>query len=502
MNGLAFVIYKANSTAGLVGKEHFIDFSYNVSSVSTRTISGTDANSLNPSAASSGTNTKYYVAYQQSTSSIKYVEWTAGTNFSNLVTATISDGGGYTLNRYPSISQSNGNPVVSWTANTPSITVCAVRRKISGTWTTFYQVGSYMNYTNNNSKYSTGEGAIIGWRNTYTNVTQFVKLENGSYGTINTLSPTGEIQLSDGLNFNNIKAVTFAGSGSAPYALSPLTYNFQTLSKVTDNENLNYGRTAIVSVNGNEFVYYLGDIKVDGQTVYFNSFVDSLKIEGKPDFNGRLSTNSFYLDNASDFQFTNYYYSLLKETNEKVLQGNDKVDFAIELVSASDNKTVGRFREMNYDKKSVSDSSTIEIKVDCNGLKAGEYYLRLVAETELDVELNITDVQYEEYPELKKMQQDELRFDGTEAIDDYELQNYPNPFNPTTIIKYQLPKDGFVTLKVYDILGKEIKTLVNEYKPSGRYEITFDGSSLASGVYVYKLDVNNFSTSRKFILMK
>ncbi|MDR3625538.1 MAG: right-handed parallel beta-helix repeat-containing protein [Ignavibacteriaceae bacterium] len=80
--------------------------------------------------------------------------------------------------------------------------------------------------------------------------------------------------------------------------------------------------------------------------------------------------------------------------------------------------------------------------------------------------------------------------------------NYPNPFNPTTVIEYQLPKDGFVTLKVYDILGREVKTLVNGFRTKGKYTTIFDGSNLASGIYFYQLRANGFSSIKKMILTK
>ena len=80
--------------------------------------------------------------------------------------------------------------------------------------------------------------------------------------------------------------------------------------------------------------------------------------------------------------------------------------------------------------------------------------------------------------------------------------NYPNPFNPTTKINYQLPKDGFVLLKVYDILGREVATLVNENKQAGNYLITFDASKLSSGVYIYTIRVNDFFQSKKMISIK
>ncbi|HCY74397.1 MAG TPA: hypothetical protein DHV28_00615 [Ignavibacteriales bacterium] len=81
-------------------------------------------------------------------------------------------------------------------------------------------------------------------------------------------------------------------------------------------------------------------------------------------------------------------------------------------------------------------------------------------------------------------------------------QNYPNPFNPSTTIKFQLPKAGMVTLKVYDILGNEVAALVNEEKAAGQYEVNFNASALASGVYIYKIQSGSFINSKKMILLK
>ncbi|HEX9251950.1 MAG TPA: 5'-nucleotidase C-terminal domain-containing protein, partial [Ignavibacteriaceae bacterium] len=81
-------------------------------------------------------------------------------------------------------------------------------------------------------------------------------------------------------------------------------------------------------------------------------------------------------------------------------------------------------------------------------------------------------------------------------------QNYPNPFNPSTTINYSIPEAGNVEMKVYDILGNEVATLVNEAKAPGNYSAVFDASSLASGIYFYKLSANNFLQTKKMILMK
>jgi hypothetical protein len=86
---------------------------------------------------------------------------------------------------------------------------------------------------------------------------------------------------------------------------------------------------------------------------------------------------------------------------------------------------------------------------------------------------------------------------------DYKLfQNYPNPFNPSTNIKFQIKDPRLVTLKVYNILGKEIATLVNEKQSPGVYEVTWDGSGFASGIYFYKLQADDFSEVKKMILIK
>jgi len=86
---------------------------------------------------------------------------------------------------------------------------------------------------------------------------------------------------------------------------------------------------------------------------------------------------------------------------------------------------------------------------------------------------------------------------------EYSLyQNYPNPFNPTTTIKFDLPNDGIIALEIFDILGRRIATLIDDYKPAGSYEQVFNASSLASGVYVYKLQAGDFVSSKKMILLK
>ncbi len=92
---------------------------------------------------------------------------------------------------------------------------------------------------------------------------------------------------------------------------------------------------------------------------------------------------------------------------------------------------------------------------------------------------------------------------GIEPLKKYILsQNYPNPFNPGTIINYKVGSKQFVSLKVYDLLGKELATLVNSEQSAGNYAVEFNGSNLSTGVYFYRLQIGNFIDTKKMILAK
>jgi hypothetical protein len=89
------------------------------------------------------------------------------------------------------------------------------------------------------------------------------------------------------------------------------------------------------------------------------------------------------------------------------------------------------------------------------------------------------------------------------VVKNYELsQNYPNPFNPSTTIKFSVPEAGFVSLKVYNLLGEEVATLVNDVKPASENTVSFDASHLASGLYIYRISAKNYTASKKMMLLK
>jgi len=96
-----------------------------------------------------------------------------------------------------------------------------------------------------------------------------------------------------------------------------------------------------------------------------------------------------------------------------------------------------------------------------------------------------------------------INFISSEIPSNYSLfQNYPNPFNLSTNIKYQISKNSFVILKVYDLLGREISTLVNELQKAGVYEVQFSNSGLTSGIYFYRMQAGNYSETKKMVYIK
>jgi hypothetical protein len=86
---------------------------------------------------------------------------------------------------------------------------------------------------------------------------------------------------------------------------------------------------------------------------------------------------------------------------------------------------------------------------------------------------------------------------------EYKLeQNYPNPFNPVTTINFSISVSGYVSLKIYDVLGKKVAVLVNEKKEAGRYTAEFNGTNFASGVYFYKLEAGSVTSTKRMLLLK
>jgi hypothetical protein len=160
-------------------------------------------------------------------------------------------------------------------------------------------------------------------------------------------------------------------------------------------------------------------------------------------------------------------------------------NFGFEVERSSNNKTFEKIGQVKG--KGTTTEKQKYIFRDANVSSKSKFYYRL---KQVDYDGTVT-------------YSDAIEVDYSIIPDVFSLsQNYPNPFNPVTNIKYQLPELSFVTLKVYDVLGEEVATSVNEGKPAGNYEVVFNRIKLSSGIYYYKLQSNNFIETKKMVLMK
>ena len=110
------------------------------------------------------------------------------------------------------------------------------------------------------------------------------------------------------------------------------------------------------------------------------------------------------------------------------------------------------------------------------------------------------------WSEIRKFKTSGL-YTGIEKLNEIPIEyklhnNFPNPFNPSTVVRFSLPVATQVSLKVYDVMGREVQTLVNERVQAGSYEVKFDGSNLNSGVYFYRIITDEFNDTRRMLLLK
>jgi hypothetical protein len=184
------------------------------------------------------------------------------------------------------------------------------------------------------------------------------------------------------------------------------------------------------------------------------------------------------------------------------LSNEDQIRFKVELIDAETELVIGTYDDVMQTKTTLGDYENISYQVAMNGIGNRIVKLRLSVSNNFNGEYALSNI-YSYDQSLEKGNVKELSWDGGGVVKEYDLaQNFPNPFNPSTTIRYQIPQAGIVTLKIYDILGSEVATLVNEEKLAGKYEVNFNASSLASGVYIYKIQAGSFINSKKMILLK
>ena len=522
-NGEIYVAYKESTSSTLKFWRNYQD-GLGQWQTASGNIPNATSNSINVTLASRDFPNDIHLAWQERTStgtanSIKYIYSNlSGTarNYSSFT--TISGGSGFIHNLNPSISYytSDGSryPIISWTGrdDETQISRTITRTKSSLVWGSYFISGSGVNNTINQSV-TNSDNTVIAWSENNGSSSKYAKRINAQYSCVGTaLSNYGtDISLSGGNSLSQIKALIFKGTGTTPYLINKSTTDFSAtciieqgaLSKITENDTIvTFGRSGIVSINDIEFIFEIGDILVGDSIIQFIEIPDTLAYNSANELNQHTRTNNFTLTPETNFYFSNIYHVVQKSNPDTAITTLDAVNFKAELINALTDQVVGTFDNITYNKNNLEKYANIDYEVDCSGITAGEYYLRLVTNVNCNASYTLANI-YNDNITLAKKNFNKVNFSGSEIPTTYDLaQNFPNPFNPSTTIRYQIPQDGIVTLKIYDILGSEVATLVNEEKVAGKYEVNFNASSLASGVYIYKIQSISFVNSKKMILLK
>jgi hypothetical protein len=452
-----------------------------------------------------------YTSYAHRGQTLEYERISSGSSLENNISPSIS------------LTGSDNTVVVSWKGyNGDALPKelaggeyphkMVTRVKQNGTWGDFFIAGDNVSQVNNNSVSSSSPATVIAWSENNGANAKWIKRVGTTYCNLSPLSHTGAVPVvSNATGLNNIEVMVLNRS-QLPYVIDRCTNNFNIacdqepgigkLAEINNQNALTYGRSGVIIKNGVEFVFNIGDVVNGDSAVNFIPLPDTITWSSDEEINNAVRTDNFQLNQSSSFLFSNYYYVLYKEAADTGLTDLDRVSFRAELVNTSTGNVAGVFDEISYDKNNLEKYNNISYQVNCSGIPEGEYYLRLVTSTQGLCSYNLTNVQ--NYASaLQKRSFTEIYYDGSELPEEYQLsQNYPNPFNPSTTINFHLPQDGFITLKLYDILGKEVTTLAEGYKNRGRYTVSFDASYLASGMYIYRLQAGDFVSSKKMTLIK
>ncbi len=263
------------------------------------------------------------------------------------------------------------------------------------------------------------------------------------------------------------------------------------------------GRFADINIKGTTFRLGLSDILVDNKSIDFVPIRKDDKINSLVQMNSVLESQPFELNNSSTFDYSVVYKFADTLKAKTALGDNGYLKFKVELVDAASGKVLGTYDTLTYNKSQVRKRSLKAYEVSTNGIGNKTVRLRMVISSNADI-TSIEAVQkYSTTSAMSKRSKKSIAYNGSAKVTDYAVsQNYPNPFNPSTMINYQIPKGGFVSLKVYDINGNEVANLVNETKEPGNYGVEFNARNLASGVYFYRIISGDFVQTKKMAILK
>ncbi len=418
----------------------------------------------------------------------------------------VSNGSGYLYNFKPSIIEFNDIPKISWIGsrymeqqNQSTLEYKTILKHLDNN--TYNRFGHHINSVSlERDEYS---NYVLGWSQFDSRSSKFVTNQNNLSQIFN-FGITGDyLKIGNGSDLDNMYGMIY-DAGSLPYKFiqsNSINDIMNPMNKIT-SLSINTGREGVVYIDTAQFYFAIGDIVIDNQTIDFVEIPDSVTIDSKETLNQYFTSNSFQVTDNSSFYYTVQYGITDSLIAYNLLGENDYINFKVELIDDVTDEILGQFDDVVFNKTNLELYDNISYRVNTEGIGNRTVRLRLVTDNNFNPEYSISQMLSDEYV-LGKQIPNEINYKGSLKVETYDLaQNYPNPFNPSTTIKYQIPNAGNVTLKVYDILGREVTTLVDEFKNEGRYEVNFNAGKLASGVYIYTIKSNDFTASKKLMLVK
>ncbi len=510
------------------------------------TISGTSgAKDFAVDVYSAGTSHAFDVAYEFDISSgtqIRYTYILFSSVAENVTQATstlnVVSSGSRPYNRTPSIVSLDNETIVGWVSSTssswsPSLTKAAVA---SVTFTVPYYATISRNYlfsyvhSTALGKLSDGSEYYVAFNNIFYNnpgypAAYFDKnylAEGSNLSTVKTLNTRGyDLQIPEADSENELHVYSYY-QDQVPYnwkrSNAAGSYFKQAPLKATMRRGI-----ALTDSSNNEWTFSIGDVIIDGLPVAFISKDSKKPEEGASEASinrsvvknqplskaiSVLKSEPFPLNRDLTFTFADQVQFSDSLAILGWLDKGRQLTVRAKLVDELSGEILATLRELRIDKTNGIVSEDKNWKVNPNQEIDG-VRVQLVVEVETDIEglQAVVEDYYSGDYALGKINPlevgEELTLTPVEKVTTYGLsQNYPNPFNPTTQIEYQIPNAGLVQLEVFDILGRKVQTLVNETQEVGTYTVTFDASSLSSGVYLYRLSSGSFIASKKLFLIK
>jgi hypothetical protein len=463
-------------------------------------------------------NTGFHLAWDENTSSsagdIRYCKLSAGTTVdvvSGSYNSNVSSGSGFVKNSMPTMIAALDNTVrISWLGTSSyGRKADAFRGMFSdGSWNPrFWSFGSNvasqcMNLGSDGyyllfSDYTSGS---------YKN--QFA--DSRTLSNIYTLNTTGkDIQLNNsaGDNSRTMYAMSFSSQGSLPYTFTRSTNSIGSYYGLyKENSIETSGRMVVLKKDSlAEFYFSLQEISLDGKPVKFMEVSDSIRIKDISSLNKYMITEPFTLTDNSKFLFNLNYGVTDSSKGLRALGKEGNISYSVDLLD-EEGKVLQSLNLITFSKALFFKNKQSSFQVNTKGIGNKTVRMRLNTNVNFNAECFLVDshsLPDENGSMYKKAETEKIDYMGEKVVKEYAIsRNYPNPFNPSTVIDYQVPKTSKVTLKVFDMLGKEVTTLVNEVKEVGRYSVKFDASELPSGTYIYEIRANDFVKSGKMMLLK